>query len=235
MVRSALPVVLLLLGAACERRADEAAPAIDETKLNARHGTGTGAGPIVPARGPATAPSPSTPVPIELGDEGSCTLSIASPLALEDRGPGGRFAASSDYWVGEDELVVAAKRSAAATGVDPETLDPRRHTLRLSCVGERARVDLAPTPRSRYADVPFRPQAYTIGSTGEAGVWTAMGTLDGVTYTRASGELRLARFDATGVAGRFHVEFTGQGGAEALVIDGGFDFRCPREFTKCAR
>jgi hypothetical protein len=236
MLRAATGLALVLLGIACGRRAAEEAPPIDESKLNARHGTGTGDGPVVPARAAAVAPSPTTPVPLgDLGDEGSCTLTVAGPAALEDRGPGGRLAASSDYWIADAELDALAARRAAARGVEPRSLDPKGLTLRLSCVGGRARVDLAPTPRSRYADVPFVAQRYDVGSTGEAGTWLAQATVDGVAYPNGAGDLRLARFDGTGVAGRFDLTFRPAAGGEPLVIAGSFDFRCPREATKCTR
>ena len=85
-----------------------------------------------------------------------------------------------------------------------------------------------------HRQIPFGARTYTISPTGGQGQWTGTATLDGESYANPTGTLWITRFDATGVVGKFRVEFRQIGGDKRLALEGGMDFRCPREFSKCA-
>jgi hypothetical protein len=156
-----------------------------------------------------------------------------------------RVGAATDYWMTEDELRMGltamagmnagGNQSYAANTAAAEAAmkkDPRMFLLTLECGNEQARIGLAPTPDSHYADVPYGPKKYRIAATmPQAGDFVVQFVMaqDGRRQAFVAGDggaLDIAKFDKTGIAGTFHFTAKSAGGDRSITVDGSFEYGC---------
>jgi hypothetical protein len=112
--------------------------------------------------------------------------------------------------------------------------DPRVVLLLITCHNATVRLTLAPSARSRYADVPFKPGRYRIARSSKAqpGDFTAVlsvasGGKPAPFEVSDEGEIELTQFDARGIKGTFSFEAKQSFGQDrSIKAAGSFSATC---------
>jgi hypothetical protein len=200
-------------------------------------------------------PSPEgAPPPRASGGDDRCEIHVKGDATVDaiighphgqDSTRHARVGAATDYWMTEEELrmglaVMAGMNAGGSQSYEANTAaaeeamkkDPRMFLLVLECGNEQARLQLAPAPGSRYADVPYAPKKYRIAATApqpgdfaatfvlaQAGQRQAWAAADG-------GTVDITRFDKSGIAGTFHFTAKSAAGDHSITVDGSFDYGC---------
>ena len=178
------------------------------------------------------------------GAENSEFVGMWYPLRKDDR-----VTAASDYWATDSEA-----RSALRGGMhekDPAELkrkidermvrDPHVVILAVTCTGEAGgAVVIVSSENSKYADVPFAPGTYKLGTgtmqSAPAGDFAVARVRSSTTpYVDVEpGTLTVKKFDPTGVAGSFSFTATSSSTRAKAKIEGTFDLPCePNRFGRC--
>ncbi len=181
---------------------------------------------------------------------GRCEVTVSGDESLSFRSGGGAAAVGTDYWFSEDELRESFKQMARIFGekskaeIDREVeeqmkSDPRMMLLVLNCGDagdETGSVSLMPADGSTYADVPFGPKTYPIAKGGVLGGGARAGEFsvifsagDGVYALDEPGELKVTKFDKSGIAGTFSFKASERfatGTPKKVAVQGTFDFGC---------
>lgn len=181
-------------------------------------------------------------------DLGSCDVTIAGARSVSYQTPGGPLTFASDYWLTDAQVRDLLEAEAALDEmIAPEDVprvvdlgmsrDPRYFPMAMFCLGPDAGVSLVPGSQSRYADVPFRSNAYEIAPVGRAdeaiaGNFAALVSLfengENVEYVVTEpGELIVEQFHRSRISGSFAFQAAGPDGTEAIDVSGRFEFRRP--------
>lgn len=180
---------------------------------------------------------------------GSCEMKVSGDVTKTVTSGGGSGAVGADYWMTDDEMRTALKaiaqifdkksdaeleREVAASMKE----DPRLVLLIINCGsagGADGSLSLMPGADSKYANVPFGPKSYTIakggllGGDAKAGEFTAMFSLgDGLYGIDEPGELKITKFDKTGIAGSFSFKASERlsNTNKKVTVQGTFDYPC---------
>jgi hypothetical protein len=154
----------------------------------------------------------------------------------------GRAGVSTDYWFTDDELRTILRttmrtvdRKKSETELDSKLeaamkQDPRFMLLMINCIADAGSLTLSASPRSTYADIPYRPGTYTVRKTSDAkpGELTAMFSIKGndTAYRVASGSVAISKFDGTGLTGSLKLELKSFDGSKTVHVTGNLDYPC---------
>jgi len=205
----------------------------------ATEGAVTRTGPV------AAAPKATTAKPSK-SSAGGCEVKVTGDVSLTFKSAAGSGSAGSEYWFGKDELrgafteiakVLDPKSASEVEKAAKQASDDPWMLLILNCDGAEGGISLFPGVRSGYGDIPFGPKSYTIASGGlfgggaKAGEFTALVTLGDDLYgLDEPGELKVTKFDKSGVAGTFSLKagerFTFGASPKKVTLQGTFDFPC---------
>jgi hypothetical protein len=225
------PVRTLLIGlaitlmvAACKEEPGEGAP----SSASPAAPTAPSAAPTAPAAASAAAPAESS--------SGSCKVVVEGAVQLEDTAPGGQAAISTDYWLSEENLrsVVTYLEKDPAKIDAAMKADPRFMTLLINCKGTRSSISFVAEKDSRYADIPFKPRKYQLG-TGKPGSFKPLVLIDRNAYRTKGGTLDVTRFDDTGLAATFQFKATDIASDNQVTVRGTIDLACPPGYDRCKR
>ena len=182
---------------------------------------------------------------------GRCEVKVSGDENVSFSSGGGPAAVGTDYWYSDAELrqslrmlekVGGSSKSDAEIdrAVDAAMRqDPRFMLLVVNCgnaAEKNGSVSLLPGEGSKYADVPFGAKSYTIAKGGllgggaKAGEFSVIFSVkDGVYALDEPGELKITKFDKSGIAGTFSFKATerlAQGAPKKVTVQGTFDFPC---------
>jgi hypothetical protein len=180
----------------------------------------------------------------ELAVTGDATSTIKSDAPAG--GAQGKLAASTDYWLSDDQLRTAlrvmgdlGKASAAEKDKKLDEAmkkDPRFMLLMLNCLADDGGVILSPGGKAKYADVPMKPATYPLvpSDKAKAGEFTGMfhlspgGKRESYTISDA-GKLVITQFDRKAIAGTFSFGATQRKTSKHVTVNGSFRYLCQGE------
>jgi hypothetical protein len=170
---------------------------------------------------------------------GECAVRITGDEEAEFTSGGGSSAVGTDYWFADEELAAAEEALGAADQERAEN-EPVFFTLLINCgfADDPASISLLPGGDSTYDDVPFGPKTYPIvaggalGGSAEPGQFSVLITFGGTRSFGVSeeGELRITKFDTSGIEGSFSFAAEEQFGESEdppqIQVEGTFQFDC---------
>lgn len=244
MIRSpALAAVLALICGGCVRDKQRAAPVGESPDGAVVPAPPVGSG-LSASSAAATSSRPGGREACRVGFSGAEESHFVGMWRRKDDGT----TAASDYWATDAEVRTALRTHAVhkeAAEVEREIdarmgRDPRLVILAVSCTGDGGALVIVSSDRSKYADIPFAPGTYKLGTgtvkSAPAGEFAVLRIRSSTTpYVDVGpGTLTLTKFDATGVAGSFSFTATSQSTKAQAKIEGTFDLPCePSRFGRC--
>jgi len=188
----------------------------------------------------------------------SCSIDITGALATsakiaepprkpgsdDDLMKGPHVTAGTGYWMTTAQLGAANAEvsrttsgnkkapSGKAPAQDGFSMDDPLMLLTLDCHNDNAGVTFMPAPKSKSANVPFKPGHYRIGTKDSAKPGDFLFTLnvtdkgEAKIFNSTQGQLELTQFDARGAAGKY--TFTGKEwyGNRTVSVTGTFSVKC---------